>query len=695
MAKLVEVDNDLYSMAEPEVLCRLTNLSLKDGDAAKQENETILPDFKYEPLPFDGLFRLIDLHYGAPSDDLVCTIFVERLGRRPFTAISYCWGSTERPHLIKCGEQKKIVVDGVDYYGPAEKPTGVIKITENLKNLLLALRTEDTYVTLWIDSICINQDDTDEKTKQVKVMNLIYDNSSSTVVYLGEANRETEAAMECAKKLAAMKDWPRSKVPQFLPDQRQPIDPPLVGKQGELQFFLDGWRAFTRLLDRDWFKRIWVIQEVILSRLVIVQCGNHSIRWDVIVDACQVVLRNNMYELDHMIARCAIVLRIDSRRRGWEEVRRQIRESGKVDLDTMPEFVFDMDLAMLQMWTHHCGATDPRDKVFALRNICIPKILDLLPPIDYSMSLAEVYVRSARYWFLTQPTRPLQFLTCVDNSIDAEELPSWCPDWRKKWKSKPLSTIGNKKGAARDIPAVATFPEIPIPFKLPLHLTVRGFYLMTIKAVEKMKLPEEWKTARHSDMINEFIGPYPTTILGYHEAFLRAVNPKVPEDFDGPKERPFTYWDFMRAVSKGNTLRPASVDVEGETQYISVEISADMGSVLDNQHPRAPFTQTILYNSLPIWYYNHAPVPQEDAVFGRLFFISTHGFMGLVPGAAKAGDHICVFLSGATPVVLRPKTGGDGKLVFGFVGECYVYGLMNHEPLDGLPSGLLQDFVLE
>lgn len=68
--------------------------------------------------------------------------------------------------------------------------------------------------------------------------------------------------------------------------------------------------------------------------------------------------------------------------------------------------------------------------------------------------------------------------------------------------------------------------------------------------------------------------------------------------------------------------------------------------------------------------------------------------MGLVPESARAGDHICVFLSGATPVLLRPKK-IDEKLVFGFVGECYVYGLMCEEALDGLPSGLLYDYALE
>jgi Heterokaryon incompatibility protein (HET) len=530
-------------MADPSALDKLTGLSLSDEapeTPAPPVDISTLPDFEYSPLQFDGLFRLIDLHYGAPSDDLMCTLYVGKLGRKPFSAISYCWGAPDRTHLIKCGNPQQKEVDGVTYQKPAKEPVGVIKITENLKNLLLAMRTEDTYVTLWIDSICINQADVDEKSAQVKMMNLIYENAYSTIVYLGESDRETEAAMEFAKKLAAMKDWPTEKVPQFLEGERHPIDPPLVGNQGEPQPFLDGWIAFTRLLDRNWFRRVWVIQELVLSSVVGVNCGGHWIRWDIIADACQVVLRNDMYDLDHMRQRCGIVLTLDRRRRGYIAVRQQMRErDGNIDLNTMPEFAIDMNLATLQMWTRHCGASDPRDKVLALRNICIPSVSDILPPIDYSMSVSEVYVRAARYWFMSQPTRPLQILTCVDNSIDAEDLPSWCPDWRKKWKRAPLGNVKNK-GSARDIPAVATFPEIPVPFKLPLHLTVRGFYLMTIKEVEKMKIPRGWENARHSAMIEQFTGTYPTTIHGYHEAFLKAVNPQVPEDFNGPGVRPYT-----------------------------------------------------------------------------------------------------------------------------------------------------------
>jgi hypothetical protein len=128
---------------------------------------------------------------------------------------------------------------------------------------------------------------------------------------------------------------------------------------------MDLWIAFTRLLDRDWFRRIWVIQEIILSRLASVSCGSHRLRWDVIVDACKVVMKHNMYEWDYMRLRCGNVLNIERRRQGYMEARRQVRETGEVSLSTMPEFVQEMNLGMLQIWTRHCGATDPRDKVLA------------------------------------------------------------------------------------------------------------------------------------------------------------------------------------------------------------------------------------------------------------------------------------------------------------------------------------------
>jgi hypothetical protein len=97
-----------------DLLDELANLSLTDRTSAPQAAEEVaLPDYVYKPLKDDGLFPLINLHPGSAYGDLMCTIYIEKLGRRDFTAVSYCWGSPERPHLMKCSDPKEIEIDSV------------------------------------------------------------------------------------------------------------------------------------------------------------------------------------------------------------------------------------------------------------------------------------------------------------------------------------------------------------------------------------------------------------------------------------------------------------------------------------------------------------------------------------------------------------------------------------------------------
>lgn len=99
------------NMAEARIVddLDLTKLSTQGRDPAPPptQEDDLLPDFEYKPLPEDGLFRLTDLHYRSPPDDLMCTVYRERLGQKPFTAVSYCWGRSDQPHIMKCRDPKK------------------------------------------------------------------------------------------------------------------------------------------------------------------------------------------------------------------------------------------------------------------------------------------------------------------------------------------------------------------------------------------------------------------------------------------------------------------------------------------------------------------------------------------------------------------------------------------------------------
>ncbi|KAF2851620.1 HET-domain-containing protein, partial [Plenodomus tracheiphilus IPT5] len=114
-----------------------------------------------------SFIRLVDLSPGSNDEELYCHIRHSPLKNGiKYEALSYTWGSPDRVHKIQCGE---------DY----------LQITITLKEALLALRLPGKRRTLWIDQLCINQEDIQERNSQVKIMHLIYKHASRTVIFLG------------------------------------------------------------------------------------------------------------------------------------------------------------------------------------------------------------------------------------------------------------------------------------------------------------------------------------------------------------------------------------------------------------------------------------------------------------------------------------------------------------------------------
>ena len=61
-----------------------------------------------------------------------------------------------------------------------------MKITKNLSNALVSLRRPYESRLLWVDALCINQDDVEERSQQVSIMGRIYKEARMVLVYLGE-----------------------------------------------------------------------------------------------------------------------------------------------------------------------------------------------------------------------------------------------------------------------------------------------------------------------------------------------------------------------------------------------------------------------------------------------------------------------------------------------------------------------------
>jgi hypothetical protein len=136
-----------------------------DQPEAKMESPAIVSNNLYQPLP-DNTVRFLRIAPGKAKDEVCCQLITTDITSSPaFEALSYAWGDD--------AYMKPISIDGVQYW-----------IRSNLYYCLHHIRLLDTFTTVWADALCINQEDDDEKSIQIKLMPKIYQSATSTLIWL-------------------------------------------------------------------------------------------------------------------------------------------------------------------------------------------------------------------------------------------------------------------------------------------------------------------------------------------------------------------------------------------------------------------------------------------------------------------------------------------------------------------------------
>ena len=113
--------------------------------------------------------------------------------------------------------------------------------------------------TLWIDAICIDQANSEERNQQVQMMSRIYTRSSNVCIWLGEDTDEDERAINFIREeITHLKNFDA-----ISSDEK----------------YSEKWHALTMLMQREWFSRRWVVQEISLAKRAQIYCGPHFIPW--------------------------------------------------------------------------------------------------------------------------------------------------------------------------------------------------------------------------------------------------------------------------------------------------------------------------------------------------------------------------------------------------------------------------------
>lgn len=379
----------------------------------------------YRPLGA-GETRVLALRAGNLGDNLVADLFPVRIEGSPenlrirsratedkvkYVALSYAWGTMERSCVL--------LLNGFRF-----------PITENLWAALQRLRSRTDDRHLWVDAVCINQCNYEERSQQVTMMTQIYHGASVVVAWLGDYQEHSRLALDYLKA-------------------------------GQRSF--EGYCAACErnihcglrdLYTRPWLRRIWVRREVWAAQKVIVACGRHQLTWHgyimgtgptsvgVMADEYGSSLDTDNLRTLSILVSSDSTAPIFGASFGSNNTERFFQNEGPREL-----------IALLRQ-NIRSESSDLRDRVYALLDMAEGTTDERTSGlvVDYSKKVDHVFTDVARHAMLRERSICVLYLSASfggslqsfspqgPTNIDGA-LPSWVPDWCRKTSTWPWLNI--------------------------------------------------------------------------------------------------------------------------------------------------------------------------------------------------------------------------------------------------------------
>ncbi|KAH6512285.1 hypothetical protein HBI81_231520 [Parastagonospora nodorum] len=554
------------------------------------------------------------------KDPIKCTFSLISLSNPPpFEALSYTWGSPEAERTIE--------VEGHE-----------VSVTDNLYSALQHLRQGRERI-MWIDALCINQDDLNERTNQVAQMQYIYSLASTVTIFLGEAWEGSDVAMGFLQQMHAD---PKLHFDPFLDPH---IEIQGMGLQSDI--LRDHLISFFSL---PWFTRVWTIQEYVLAQQITIQCGALSINGDIFLAIF------NCFEI-HVSGCCQQASTF------WNH-----RSSGPFSLSDHIEAVLLMnaikthraqmpvDIIFLasKFWSRRCF--DPRDKFYGVSGLLGHAGIRA----DYTIPPAELYTRVAVN--AIRQSRSLDILTYMCGERESTfSLSSFVPDWTASLRSGEYDCVAFR---------------IMI-LSAGLYNACRGssadFNLLTSDQATTLGVVV--------DTIAEIVSS--EEISGDEGPELQRLASRFAGD---PRGRYGSGGNAFWRTMCGDTMRHnykhrRAVDADCLV-YVAWRRYADSQDYMRPNDGIVEFSGS--YNTVRI---------------GRKFCITSGGYIGWVPFASAPGDMVVIMPGGKIPYILRPfiDDGAEEAVAtwdagwpenptvvphYTFIGDAYIHGIMDGEAYD-------------
>jgi hypothetical protein len=611
-----------------------------------------------------------------------------------YEALSYVWGHSVSP--------TPIMRDG--------QP---MQIQANLEAALRSLRYPGRTRRLWVDAICINQEDKIEKNNQIPLMRRIYQHAERTIVWLGPTMPGVRQSFALAEELARRRArliYTVNDNTRVSPAAGHNLTPESV--RDTINPGSEDWRSLSDIMAVTWWERIWCIQELVVSSPVVARCGNFETPMVNLLASTPYVsywrtrTSNEQYENLWF----------------WNDV---YLEKFREPPNSPAHWRHGRRVINFLPLVRSFKCTNPRDRVFALIGIIGEKLGGFERGGDmWNVLDGDVGVIRSK---LTEVADNLSLVIHgLDDTMDQDMRQALSADYRKPPEQvfRDITRYLIRRYHILNILSQAEyvekepFEEPPLdkgdiePLCLPSWVPNYSEKMFADSAMG----PVSWFRAGFCLGYRQYLAP-----KHHHRLHRRTLNLNVLS-LDGflvdrverttavistdPKQ-PLMFDDYWRQIH-GSSVLPLEISVVKKVEEFGITLMGGCphihpfkgpeGSVDINIDEAIPWVNKnnerlacLVHAHLRTVYKlrNTYPSPRVQARFmtgdeitfqnqakkwshGRKVYKTSKGTFGLGPAGTQPGDQVVVLLGGRIPFVIRPSSEGRGWLL---VGETYLHNV--------------------
>lgn len=586
-----------------------------------------------------------------------------------FAALSYVWGNEQ--------DRRDIMLNGV-----------LFSVTTNLEIALRALAANNEFhgdYKIWIDALCINQNDDVERASQVSKMREIYTSAWRVIAWLGESDwiGDNRKAFKFLRQLAAL-SVEEQDLTRMMAERPGFID--------ESAFF-----ALHEVMILPYWSRLWIVQEVVMgASSTILRCGADWLDWETFCAGIAVLYNGNNWNVKDRLLFIERARRKIHINQGWLTTSLHLVQQDLRLLGRCEEVGGDrLSFRRLLEIASSASCRDVRDKVFALAGMMEPEIASEVAR-NYNFDLPRLFAAVTKAFILHYDNlEPLR----QANPWGNQGAPTWAADWtwqgRMRW-SRPESDFAG--------PLCNSLDPDPKP---------ESIYNAHGGMAARNLILDDFKTLECDGLLLDEIAGLGAPEFGYFgwegERLVQCPTWRSSYGNDEATANALYKAILGARILKGNRAedRHSAVLSLPSTFKAAMPqfqrrgwnwLAGQQGYYFKWEEWRHA-NDTLMLGTRPLRSYFTDVIP-EDAeettimevystvcrmVMERRFMLTKNGYFGWAPDNAyddnlknqtRLGDLIAIIYGCSTPLVIRPC---EDK--FQIVGEAYVEGFMDGEAI--------------